>query len=173
MPDTRFNCNASPHKMFDATACDLDELKAIRAAVPGSTINDIVLCICAGALRKYLQRHKELPAESLVAWVPINARPGVNKESDGAGNQITSMTTKIYHEYRQSGPAPAPDSQIDAEEQGSKDRYLGAPDDGPQPACTRRHARHRRPPGIAGRHGGEHLQPVYFERAGPADPVVS
>ncbi len=64
--------------------------------MPGSTINDIVLCICAGALRKYLQRHKELPAESLVAWVPINARPGVNKESDGAGNKITSMTTRIF-----------------------------------------------------------------------------
>jgi WS/DGAT/MGAT family acyltransferase len=96
VPDTRFNCNASPHKMFDATVFDLDELKAVRAAVPGSTINDIVLCICAGALRKYLQRHKELPAESLVAWVPINARTGVNKESDGAGNQITSMTTKIF-----------------------------------------------------------------------------
>ena len=96
VPDTRFNCNASPHKMFDATTCDLDELKAIRAAVPGSTVNDIVLCICAGALRKYLQRHRELPAESLVAWVPINARPGVNKESDGAGNKISSMTTKIF-----------------------------------------------------------------------------
>jgi WS/DGAT/MGAT family acyltransferase len=96
VPDTRFNCNASPHKMFDATICDLDELKSIRAAIQGSTINDIVLCICAGALRKYLQRHKELPAESLVAWVPINARPGVDKESDGAGNQIAAMTTKIY-----------------------------------------------------------------------------
>jgi WS/DGAT/MGAT family acyltransferase len=96
IPDTRFNCNASPHKMFDATSCNLDELKAIRAAVPGSTINDVVLCICAGALRKYLQRHKELPHESLVAWVPINARPGANKESNGAGNQVTSMTTKIF-----------------------------------------------------------------------------
>ena len=96
VPDTRFNCNASPHKMFDATSFDLDELKAVRAAVPGSTINDIVLCICAGGLRKYLQRHKELPAESLVAWVPINARPGTNKESEGTGNRVTSMTTKIF-----------------------------------------------------------------------------
>lgn len=96
VPDTRFNCNASPHKMFDATSIDLDELKAIRPAVPGSTINDIVLCICAGALRKYLQRHKELPTESLVAWVPINARPGANKESDGTGNRVASMTTKIF-----------------------------------------------------------------------------
>ena len=96
VPDTRFNCNASPHKMFDATSFELDELKAIRAAVPGSTINDIVMCICAGALRKYLQRHKELPPESLVAWVPINARPGANKESKGTGNKVAAMTTRIF-----------------------------------------------------------------------------
>jgi len=96
VPDTRFNCNASPHKMFDATIFELDALKKARMAVPGSTINDVVLCICGGALRKYLQRHKELPPESLVAWVPINARRGVDKESDGPGNQITSMTTRIF-----------------------------------------------------------------------------
>ena len=97
VPDTRFNCNASPHKMFDATTFDLDDLKAIRKAVPGSTVNDVVLCICAGALRKYLLRHKELPAESLVAWVPINARPAAAKEADaGSGNRITAMTTRIF-----------------------------------------------------------------------------
>ncbi|MDH3620401.1 MAG: wax ester/triacylglycerol synthase family O-acyltransferase [Gammaproteobacteria bacterium] len=96
VPDTRFNCNASPHKMFDATSFELDELRAIRKAVPGSTVNDVVLCICAGALRKYLQRHKELPAESLVAWVPINARPSTGADTDGSGNRITAMTTRIY-----------------------------------------------------------------------------
>ena len=96
VPDTRFNCNSSPHKMFDATIFDLEALKKIRVAVPGSTINDVVLCICGGALRKYLQHHKELPTESLVAWVPINARPGASKEADGPGNQITSMTTRIF-----------------------------------------------------------------------------
>lgn len=97
VPDTRFNCNASPHKMFDATTFDLDDLKAVRKAVPGSTINDVVLCICAGALRKYLMKHKELPAESLVAWVPINARPAATQEADdGSGNRITAITTRIY-----------------------------------------------------------------------------
>ncbi len=96
VPDTRFNCNASPHKMFDATTVGLDELKAIKQAVPGSTINDIVLCICGGALRKYLMHHKELPAESLVAWVPINARNGTNDDDEKIGNRVTSMTTRIF-----------------------------------------------------------------------------
>jgi WS/DGAT/MGAT family acyltransferase len=96
VPDTRFNCNASPHKMFDATTVNLGDLKAIREAVPGSTINDVVLAICGGALRKYLKHHRELPSESLVAWVPINARTGHASEPDGPGNRITSMTTRIY-----------------------------------------------------------------------------
>ena len=96
VPDTRFNCKASPHKMFDATTFELDHLKAIRKAVPNSTINDVVLCICAGALRKYLQHHEELPEDSLVAWVPINARATQLEGTENPGNRITSMTTRIY-----------------------------------------------------------------------------
>ena len=96
VPDTRFNCNASPHKMFDATTVKLDYLKAIRKGVPGSTINDVVLCICGGALRTYLDHHKELPAESLVAWVPINARSTQLEGTENPGNRITSMTTRIF-----------------------------------------------------------------------------
>ena len=96
VPDTRFNCKASPHKMFDATTFKLDELKAIRKAVPGSTINDVVLCICSGALRSYLLHHRELPDESLVAWVPINARATQLEGTENPGNRITSMTTPIF-----------------------------------------------------------------------------
>jgi WS/DGAT/MGAT family acyltransferase len=96
VPDTRFNSNASPHKMFDATGIKLSSLKAIRQAVPGSTINDVVLCICGGALRRYLEHHDELPADSLVAWVPINARQGGLGEDEGPGNRVTSMTTRVF-----------------------------------------------------------------------------
>jgi WS/DGAT/MGAT family acyltransferase len=96
VPDTRFNCNASPHKMFDATSFKLSTVKSFRKAVPGSTVNDVVLCICGGALRRYLQYHNELPAESLVAWVPINARSELSSNEDGPGNRVTSMTTRIF-----------------------------------------------------------------------------
>ncbi|MBT8083041.1 MAG: wax ester/triacylglycerol synthase family O-acyltransferase [Gammaproteobacteria bacterium] len=96
VPDTRFNCNTSPHTMFDATSCTLDEVKAIRETVPGSTINDIILAVCAGALRRYLEHHEELPNESLVAWVPINARRGSAEADEDIGNRVTSMTTPIF-----------------------------------------------------------------------------
>jgi WS/DGAT/MGAT family acyltransferase len=96
VPNTRFNCSVGPNKMFDATAFPLADLKAIRKAVPGATINDVVLTICGGALRNYLKHHDELPAESLIAWVPINARAAGPADFDSPGNDITSMTTPIF-----------------------------------------------------------------------------
>ncbi len=96
VPDTRFNVHVSPRKMFGATSFKLKDFKAIREAVQGSTINDVVLSICAGALRRYLEKHGELPDDSLVAWVPINARRGSGADPDSPGNNVTSMTVPIY-----------------------------------------------------------------------------
>jgi WS/DGAT/MGAT family acyltransferase len=96
VPETRFNGKVSPHKMFDAIECSLDDLKTIRQLVPGCTINDVVLAVCAGGLRHYLMHHRELPDEPLVAWVPINARPGGAADTDSPGNNITAMTTSIH-----------------------------------------------------------------------------
>ena len=61
VPDTRFNRAVSPHKMYDGTRFSLADFKHIRQAVPGSTINDVVLAVCAGGLRRYLEAHNELP----------------------------------------------------------------------------------------------------------------
>lgn len=95
VPDTRFNSEVSAQKMFDARSFPLADLKAVREAVPGCTINDVVLAICGGGLRYYLQHHDELPDDSLVAWVPINARRGAASDADTPGNDITSMTAPI------------------------------------------------------------------------------
>lgn len=97
VPDTRFNTVVSPHKMFDATTFDLAAFKSIKAAVPGATINDVVLAICSGGLRRYLHHHKELPDQSAVAWVPVNTRaPGsASAGREAAGNNISAMTVPI------------------------------------------------------------------------------
>ncbi|MEH6756482.1 MAG: wax ester/triacylglycerol synthase family O-acyltransferase [Parasphingorhabdus sp.] len=95
VPDTRFNGPVSPHKMFEAVTFDLSDLKTIRLKVDGTTINDVVLAICSGALRKYLTKHKELPTESLVAVVPINARSSKGEEAN-PGTNISAMTVKIW-----------------------------------------------------------------------------
>jgi len=96
VPETRFNHAVSPRKMFGAKAFRLDDFKAIKAAVPGTTINDVVLAVCGGALRRYLQHHDELPNDPLIAWVPINARRSSKAEAHSPGNNVTSMTAPIY-----------------------------------------------------------------------------
>ena len=95
VPDTRFNTDVSPHKMWDATKFSLADFKKIRPLAPGSTINDVVLAVCAGALRHYLEFHDELPEQPLVAWVPINARRK-GASADASGNNITAMTAEIH-----------------------------------------------------------------------------
>ncbi|MEH6789554.1 WS/DGAT/MGAT family O-acyltransferase [Parasphingorhabdus sp.] len=94
VPQTRFNGPVTPHKMFDAVTFDLEELKKMRLKVADATINDVVLAICSGALRRYLNKHKELPKESLVAVAPVNARSRSGDEAN-PGNNISAMTIKI------------------------------------------------------------------------------
>ncbi len=95
VPDTRFNVDVSSHKMYDGTKFSLADFKKIRQLVPGATINDVVLAVCSGGLRRYLQAHDELPDDPLVAWVPINARPK-GAYGDASGNNITAMTAAIH-----------------------------------------------------------------------------
>ncbi|MBS0474596.1 MAG: wax ester/triacylglycerol synthase family O-acyltransferase [Proteobacteria bacterium] len=94
VPVTRFNDTVSPHKMFDAATFPLAEISALRKLVDGATINDVVLAICGGALRRYLESHGELPNDSLVAIAPINARQS-GKQAETQGNNISAMTLKL------------------------------------------------------------------------------
>lgn len=94
VPQTRFNAPITQHKMFDATEFALADLSKIRKLVDGATINDVVLAICSGALRRYLQHHKELPKESLVAFAPINRR-SKGGEANVPGNNISAMAVEL------------------------------------------------------------------------------
>ena len=73
-PLTRFNSEVSPHRVFETRRFPLAEFKALRGLAPGATVNDVVLAVCAGGLRRYLDLQGELPDESLVAAVPIALR---------------------------------------------------------------------------------------------------
>ena len=71
---TRFNSEVSPHRVFDSRRFFIDEFKRIRDLVPGAAINDAVLAVCGGALRRYLLAHEELPASSVVSLAPFSVR---------------------------------------------------------------------------------------------------
>ena len=80
-PMTRFNTEVSPHRVFETRRFPLADFKAIRGLVPGATVNDVVLAVCAGGLRRYLDLQGELPVTSLVAAAPIAVRaPGEGAE---------------------------------------------------------------------------------------------
>ena len=74
LPVTRFNSIVSPHRVFETRRFALDEFKAIRTLVGGATVNDAVLAVCGGGLRRYLELHDELPAASLSAIAPFYVR---------------------------------------------------------------------------------------------------
>jgi diacylglycerol O-acyltransferase / wax synthase len=66
---TRFNSVVSPHRVFDTRRFLLDEFMAIARLVPGAAVDDAVVAVCAGGLRRYLELHGELPAGDLTGIV--------------------------------------------------------------------------------------------------------
>ena len=86
---TRFNARISSNRVTDTLIMDLAEVKSMRKALHNVTINDIVVAVIGGALRKYLQARDELPENSLVAGAPVNVRSEQNSVS--SGNQMSLM----------------------------------------------------------------------------------
>lgn len=71
-PDSRFNASLSPHRAWDARFFDESDIEAIAATVPGATKNDVILAICSGAIRRYLESKEELPERSMWSLLPIH-----------------------------------------------------------------------------------------------------
>jgi WS/DGAT/MGAT family acyltransferase len=86
---TRFNGPISNYRVSDAIRMDLADIKAIKSAVTGATINDVMMTIVGGALRRYLLAKNELPSGSLGAMVPISVRSEDQKGS--GGNRVSVM----------------------------------------------------------------------------------
>jgi WS/DGAT/MGAT family acyltransferase len=92
-PHTPLNGAITARRSFGMAEVDLDDVKAVRKAL-GGTVNDVVLAICAGALRAYLEEKGELPAdEGLIAMCPISVRSEEDKSA--MGNQVSSMLVTL------------------------------------------------------------------------------
>jgi WS/DGAT/MGAT family acyltransferase len=92
-PRTRFSGVITPHRVVEGRSFDLGEMKRIKAAVPGATINDAVVAVVTGALRAYLESKGELPDAPMVAMAPISVR--TEDESGTMGNQVSGMTIEL------------------------------------------------------------------------------
>ncbi|MEM9396408.1 MAG: wax ester/triacylglycerol synthase family O-acyltransferase [Pseudomonadota bacterium] len=93
VPRTRFNKTVTPHRVFSAASLPLQEVKAVKDAVPGATVNDVALTIVGGAMRAYLKKHGELPKEPMVAMAPINVRD--TSEKGTGGNVVSAMAVRV------------------------------------------------------------------------------
>ena len=68
-------------------------------------MNDVVVSICAGAVRRWLMEHDELPDDPLVAQVPVSVR--TDEQVGTYGNRILLMSAPLHTEHRGPGRAPA------------------------------------------------------------------
>ncbi len=91
-PPTPWNRPISAHRRFAMRSASLGNLKALKEAT-GGTLNDVVMAICAGALREYLLLHDALPDEPLRAMVPVSIRTG--DETDPWTNRISSLMAEL------------------------------------------------------------------------------
>jgi len=91
-PRTPLNGSISAHRRYASMYLPLDEIKAIKNAA-GTTLNDVVLAICGGALRRYLLRHDALPEIPLIAMVPVSVRTG--NEVDPYSNQVSGILGEL------------------------------------------------------------------------------
>jgi WS/DGAT/MGAT family acyltransferase len=91
-PPTPINHTITGQRIWNTALLDLDRVKAIRKAT-GCTLNDVVLAICAGALRRYLDEKGALPDQSLVAMVPVSTR--AEDERGQMGNKVSAMFLEL------------------------------------------------------------------------------
>ena len=91
-PRTSLNGAITAHRKVAMTSVSLDDVKAVKNAF-GTTVNDVVMAVCAGALRRYLEARNELPDEPLVAFIPISVR--AENEKGAMGNRVSALFTSL------------------------------------------------------------------------------
>lgn len=91
-PHAFFNTSITPRRRVAFTSVPLEDLKAIKDAFEVK-LNDVVLAVCAGALRAWMLARDELPTDPLVAMVPISVR---DEPAGGqGGNRVSAMLTSL------------------------------------------------------------------------------
>lgn len=92
-PRTRLNVPVDKDRVWAGQRFALSRIKEIKQAVDGATVNDVVLAICAGALRDYLLAVDDLPARPLIAMAPVSVR--AEGERGAMGNRVSAMLVSL------------------------------------------------------------------------------
>lgn len=94
-PRTLFNRSITGARRFAAQDWPVERLQAVGRST-GTTINDVVLAMCSGAMRTYLTELDALPERSMVSMVPVglNAKQ-VDSASSAGGNAVGSVMVRL------------------------------------------------------------------------------
>jgi len=92
-PKTMFNVRIGGARRAAAQSWALERFKRVKAAAGGVTVNDVVLAMCAGALRAYLIEQSGLPDTPLVAMVPVSLR--TEEHTDRGGNMVGTILCNL------------------------------------------------------------------------------
>jgi len=94
-PRTLLNQPITGSRRFAAQDWPIERLRAIGKAT-GTTINDVVIAMCSGALRTYLLEMDDLPEHSLVAMVPVGLKAKESHVASGeGGNAVGAIMVKM------------------------------------------------------------------------------
>ena len=92
-PPTPWNEPIGPERRFEIARIPLGRVKRTKDAV-GASVNDVVLAVCAGALRSFLQgRGEDVEGLLLQALVPVSVRS--EEEHLALGNRVSGMLAEL------------------------------------------------------------------------------
>lgn len=91
-PHTVFDDPISADRIWNTALLSLDRIKRLKKIME-CTVNDVMLTICAGAIRRYLLEKDALPPKPIVAMVPVSVRLPSNQEK--SGNRLSSMFIQL------------------------------------------------------------------------------
>lgn len=89
-PRSLFNVRVSQQRRLGTQILDLNRIKAIAQAA-GASVNDVLLAICGGAIRRYLLEQGSLPDKSLLASVPM----ALARSPEQGGNAVAGFVVPI------------------------------------------------------------------------------
>jgi diacylglycerol O-acyltransferase / wax synthase len=91
-PATPFNRPITAHRRLALRSVDLDSVKAVKNAF-GVSVNDVVMAMCAGALRHWLAGRDALPDIPLISMIPVSVRDPASKAA--MGNKVSAMLAAL------------------------------------------------------------------------------
>ncbi len=98
-PRSVLNGRVREKRRFATQQFTLARLRALADAAD-ATLNDVVLAVCGGALRRFLAERGHLPDKSLTAGIPVSVRP---KDDEGTGNAISFIVATLGTDLADAG----------------------------------------------------------------------